>query len=467
MTQAPLMLSVSGARGIVGSSMTPQVASAYAAAFAGHVLGGRRGTICIGRDTRPSGEALLDDAAAGLASAGARVVDLGVAATPTVAVVVTERTAAGGMMITASHNPAEWNGLKCISGEGMALSADAIDEVVRRFKDGGAPQEPEPRAAGETDPGGTDLHVQRVLAAIPAPAGTKGMKVLFDPNHGAGCAGGRMLLERLGCEVLGINDRPDGRFAHGLEPVEENLGDLCRAVAGSGAAAGFAVDPDADRLGVVDESGRFLGEECTLVLAARRWLDLGGAAPLVANLSTSRMIDDLAVRYPGTRVHRTPVGEANVARRMREIGAPIGGEGNGGVIVPGVCWVRDSLSAMALVLGLVAESGRPLSALAAEHARYVMVKHKIDLAGGRDRVTGAAEKIRARFPGGTVNTDDGVRVDLEDGWVHLRPSNTEPIIRVIAEAGTGPRARALIEEVSAAAGLGRRAHNATSDPKSL
>ena len=247
--------------------------------------------------------------------------------------------------------------------------------------------------------------------------------------------------------------RPDGRFAHGLEPVAESLQTLGRVTVTEGASLGFALDPDADRLAIIDEQGRFIGEECTLVLAARRWLDLHGGGPIVVNLSTSRMIDDLARGYPEASVHRSPVGEVNVALEMARTGAAIGGEGNGGVIVPRICWIRDSLSAMALVLGLVGDTGRPLSHLVGELGRYVMVKHKIELGADRGRVAAAVEAVCRTFAGRRLNTADGVRMDVDDGWVHLRPSNTEPIIRVIAEAPTRQRCWELIEEVAAAAGL--------------
>ena len=458
---SPLMLSVSGARGIVGESMTAAVATDFAAAFGSFALAARSGEacrdhprVCLGRDTRPSSEELLAAAAAGLAAVGARVVDLGVAATPTVGVMVDELDAAGGMVITASHNPVQWNGLKCITAGGMAPPPAETGEILRRFRerdfDLALPAALGPRVH---DDRGHRIHVDRVLARIDAePIRAANLRVVLDSNNGAGATAGRMLLEALGCEVVAINDVAVGHFAHHPEPLRENLEQLAHVTAAEKAAVGFGQDPDADRLAIVDERGRYLGEEYTVVLAARRLLQTHGAGPIAVNLSTSRMIDDLAALHPGTTVHRTPVGEANVVLEMKRRGALLGGEGNGGVIQPAICWIRDSLGAMALVLALLADARRPLSELVDDMPRYVMIKHRLELHADRDAAD-LARRVTAHFADANINTIDGVRVDLDDGWVHLRASNTEPIIRVIAEAATQERARELVDEVTAAAGL--------------
>jgi phosphomannomutase len=453
------MLSVSGARGIVGSSMTPEVALDFAAAFATSAIenaGRPHPAICLGRDTRPSSEALAAAAAAGLAAAGARVIDLGAVATPTVAVMVTHYETAGGMIITASHNPAQWNGLKCLAADGAAPGGGEVDEIVRRFRERDFRlADPRNYVTREHDDRGNDIHIERVLEQVDADAIRSGrLKVVLDSINGAGSVSGRLLLEALGCDVVHLNGKPDGRFAHEPEPAERNLTELARVVPVEGAHVGFAQDPDGDRLAIVDESGHYIGEEYTLVLAARRLLERDGATPIVVNLSASRMIDDVAAGFPGAVVHRTPVGEANVAAAMRRVGAGIGGEGNGGVILPRVCWVRDSLSSMALVLELVVSAGQPLGAIVSTIPAYVMLKHRIDLAAGTD-VRGAVERVSRRFADAAPNTEDGVRIDVDDGWVHVRPSNTEPIVRVIAEAGSRRRAQELIDEVIAASGLER------------
>jgi phosphomannomutase len=459
MSDAPLMLSVSGARGIIGQTMTPAVAATYAAAFGSFVKsshGRRAPVLCMGRDSRPSGPMLAAAATAGLTSVGCRVIELGVVPTPTVGVMIAKHGADAGMVITASHNPTPWNGLKCLNADGLAPPADDAAEIIRRFREGEVDYvDVDALQSVEPDESAHQAHLLRILAAIdPEPIKAAGLSVVLDSVNGAGCMPGRLVLESLGCGVEHLNGEPTGQFAHVPEPTKENLGELARATKAAGAACGFAQDPDADRLAVIDETGRYIGEEYTLVLAALRVLQEHGPGPIAANLSTSRMIDDLARQFPGTTVHRAAVGEANVAEVMQAKGAVIGGEGNGGVIFPPVCWVRDSLSSMALVLGLIATDPerRPLSAIVDALPRYEMIKQKMDLGaiGGRAAIEPMLDRARMALPDAEVNDLDGVRLDVEDGWVHLRPSNTEPIMRLIAEAPTEERARELIDAVSSA-----------------
>jgi phosphomannomutase len=330
------------------------------------------------------------------------------------------------------------------------------------------------------DPKANVTHVERVLASMPeadvdAIRRAK-IRVVLDSVNGGGCVSGRMLLEALGCDIVHINGEPTGQFAHTPEPTEENLRELAARTKFEHAAVGFAQDPDADRLAIIDETGRYIGEEYTLVIAARRMLELhraqdplapgsagGPAGPkrdiiLATNLSTSRMIDDIAAEY-GAHVIRTAVGEANVVAALKSHGdrALLGGEGNGGVIFPKVCWVRDSLSAMALTLSMLAAEREPLSEIVGGLPRYVMIKHKFDLAkvGGLPGIKSAMDRVTQRFGAAKISTLDGVRLDFigEAAWVHLRPSNTEPIVRLIAEATTDSRAWELIDEVAVAAGL--------------
>ena len=454
------MLSVSGARGLVGKSMTPEVAAGIAAAFGTEVRAGTGGTptMLVGNDGRASGPDLVEAAIGALVSAGCRVIDLGTVTTPTVGVMTAELHAQGAIVVTASHNPIEWNGIKCLDSNGLAPPPKEAARIIERFKRRDFQFVPEDERSGSAkDDTGNAVHVERVLSMVDVQLiRSRGFRVVLDSVNASGGPAGRMLLEALGCEVRHINGEQTGVFTHPPEPIEENLRDLADQVRGNaGAACGFAQDPDADRLAIVDENGRYIGEEYTLALAALRMLQSRGGVPLAANLSTSRMIDDIASQFEGASVLRTAVGEANVVDGMRACGAPLGGEGNGGVIVPEVGWVRDSIAAMALVLELMAAEGRPLSAIVDGLPRYAMVKRKLDLGGigGREAIQPALDRLRKSHATARISDVDGLRVDLEAGWIHLRASNTEPIIRLISESRDPGSAAALADEAAKAAGL--------------
>jgi phosphomannomutase len=453
-----LIISVSGVRGIVGESLTPQVACDFAAAlgaWAAAAAGRTSPLVCVARDGRPSGPEILAAAVKGLRLAGCRVIDLGLAATPTASVMVGHLGADAGLVVTASHNPPEYNGLKVLASDGSAPPQDQVREIARRFRQGvqAATTHAGPPRADATGPG---IHVRRVLAAVdPAAIGARRFRVVLDSCGGAGGAAGRPLLAALECTVVHMYGDPSGCCAHGLEPTEQNLRELARRTVAEHADVGFAQDPDADRLAIVDERGRYVGEEYTLALCARCVLKRRGAGTIVTNLSTSRLVDEVAAACPGAGVLRTAVGEANVAAAIKEHGAVLGGEGNGGVIDPAVCLVRDSHAAMALILWLMASAGRPVSDLVDDLPGYAMVKRRLDLdtIGGRASVASMLGRVAAAFPTLPVNMADGVRVDFEDGWAHLRASNTEPIARLIAEARTPARAADLADRLAAAAGL--------------
>jgi len=437
MTNTPLMLSVSGARGIVGETMTAEVARAYADAFASflHDKLGRLPSLCIARDSRPSGPALQTSAAESFVTCGCKVTDLGVVATPTAAVMINSLQTDGGLIVTASHNPTPWNGLKCLDGDGLAPSKEDAEEIIRRFHANTAL----PKTDGGTlvcDARGHDTHIAKLLGVIdPQPIGKKQFRVVLDSINGAGCAAGYKLLELLGCQILHLNGKPTGEFAHAPEPKKENLTGLCDAVVEFDADVGFAQDPDADRLAIVDETGFYFGEEYTLALAAMRWLQEHPNSSTATNLSTSRMIDDIANSY-GCKTWRASVGEANVANAMKKHGCVIGGEGNGGVIFPKVCWVRDSLAGMALTLDLMQLRGEKLSTIIEGIQSYEMVKRTIvlDNLGGIPAVEKEIERLKLEYQNEQIDETDGLRIDFNDGWLHVRPSNTEPIARVIAEA---------------------------------
>lgn len=442
-----LMVGISGIRGIVGETLTPAVALEFAQAF-GTLLGG--GRVVLARDSRPSGEMFESAAAAGLIAAGVEVTRLGMVMTPAVGRAIRDGRYDGGVMITASHNPEEWNGIKFLDERGMAPDGERARAIAalrneRRFE-----SRPTEFLPLRDDAEAGARHMAAVLDAVEADtAPLSGLRVLLDSVNGAGCVHGKQFLAALGCDVVHLNGEPTGRFAHPPEPIEENLADVCKAVREAGAALGFVQDPDADRLAIIDEHGRFLGEEYTLALSTRSVLSRR-PGPVAANLSTSRMIDDIAAGC-GAPVFRTPVGEAHVARAILENDCVIGGEGNGGVIDPRISPVRDSLTAMSQVLQLVAASGASVSQLVTELPRYTMIKQKFTCP--RERIATAVDAIAEAFAGERIDRSDGVRVDLAEGWIHARASNTEPIMRIIAEAPDEATARELIARTRAIAGL--------------
>lgn len=461
------MLSVSGCRGIVGESLTHDVVRRFVGAAVSWLkeeCGAARPTVVLGCDGRRGGDELRGIAGGALAACGCRVVDVGVAMTPTMGVMVVHRGADAGLTVTASHNPGQWNGLKVISREGSAPDAAAAERIIERFKRG------ESAAAGadgsvEYDASGAGLHAGRVVAALGRVADVERIRrrrfrVVVDSVNASGSAGARMLLESLGCVLTHVNADASGVFPHAPEPTRENLAEFTRIVAGVGADVGFAQDPDADRLAILDESGAYIGEEYTLALSALALLGAAGVkagATLVANLSTSRMVDDIAGRF-GAKVRRSAVGEANVVSVMKQCDSPMGGEGNGGVIWPAVTLIRDSLSAMALTLVLMEREARPVSAIVAGIPAYAIEKRKVELRPGlTERALAAAEGV---FAGPEVRIDrqDGVRLDFPApggkgaAWLHVRASNTEPILRLIAEAPTRAEAIEILDRAGAVVG---------------
>ena len=444
MGQDALMVSVSGIRGRVGETLTPEVVASYAAAFGSWALGKNPGRpIVVGRDSRVSGPMFHRAAIAALQSVGANVTDIGLTTTPSCQLAVEHHHAAGGIMLSASHNPIEWNALKFIGPSGLFLEAFEGAEM-RGIHERGIPRVKWDKLGRvDNDGSAAERHIERILK-IPyldvAAIRKRGFHVALDCVRGAGSVIVPALLERLGCKVTAIHLEPDGRFPHPPEPVAENLGDLGELVRRSKVDVGFAVDPDVDRLALVSEKGDPLGEDYTLALAAMVVLrHLQG--PVVTNLSTSKVVED-AVQRSGSRLTLAPVGEINVAVRMRELKAVVGGEGNGGVILPEVHLGRDAPVAIALVLQLMAETGKPLSAIAGELPRYAIVKDKLDRPrSSLDSVYGA---LRGAFPDAEVDTQDGLRLAWNDRWLHVRPSGTEPIVRVIAEAPSEQEARELV-----------------------
>ncbi|MEW5981220.1 MAG: phosphoglucosamine mutase [Acidobacteriota bacterium] len=439
-----LKISISGVRGVVGDSLTPALLTRFAQAF-GTYAGS--GTIIVGRDTRTSGEMVRQAVFAGLLSSGCRPIDLDVCPVPTVQLAVRERRAQGGIAITASHNPAEWNALKFIGDDGLFLGSGPARELLDIYHQGEYLKVPGPamRSVERMD-GALDLHIRAILDAVgPLPRSTSRLRVGLDACNGAGSLVSPRLLEALGADVVSINTTPDGLFPRPAEPLPENLTALCDLVRAERCDLGFAQDMDADRLAVVDRTGRPIGEDYTLVLSA--WYVLR-ATPgvVVANLSTSAALDDVAARF-GSRVLRTKIGEANVTERMRAEKAVIGGEGNGGVIYPRINFGRDSLVGMALILHLLSASGRTLIDLLSELPSYRLIKTKLECPSSS--IPGVLRMLKREYRSFPLDSRDGVKVTLPSGWFLVRGSNTEPIVRIVAEAGSDEDAQRIVDEVFA------------------
>ena len=439
-----LMVSVSGIRGRVGEALTPEIVAHFASGFGAWSLSRSNArTIVLGRDSRVSGALFQRVAQSALESVGAQVIDIGLTTTPTCQLAVEHHHAAGGIMLSASHNPIEWNALKLIGSTGLFLDADE-GKAMHHFRDAGYRHATWDRLGSTTTDGDAMArHIDLVLA-LPfldvEGIRRRRFKVALDCVRGAGAPIMIPLLERLGCEVTAINTEPDGRFPRPPEPVAENLGELEALVRQSGADVGLAVDPDVDRLALVSDAAKAIGEDYTLALAARVVLRHRNG-PVVTNLSTSRIVDDVA-EAAGSRVIRAAVGEVNVAVRMRQEHAPIGGEGNGGVILPEMHLGRDAPVGAALILQLLLDEARPLSGIVASLPRYVIVKDKLDRPNAP--LTSVYEALTGAFPDAVADTQDGLRLTWPDRWVHVRPSGTEPIVRVIAEAPDEGGARELV-----------------------
>jgi phosphomannomutase len=453
------MVSISGIRGIVGSSLTPETVVKYAAAFAEYC---NRGTIVIGRDGRISGKSIAHIVSSTLSQMGCDVIAIGVCPTPTVALGVEINKAAGGISITASHNPMLWNGLKFLASTGLFLDADenrAFWALATQH-----PSYPSWEKHGNhiSDPGLIDKHIENVLS-LPyidvEKVRQRRFKVVLDCVNAAGGIIVPRLLREFGCDVIEMNCDISGVFSHTPEPIPENLTDLSARVRQEHADIGIAVDPDVDRLALIDEEGEPIGEEYTIasvvkfVLAkeasSKSMSSTSGAGILhtdnprvVVNLSTTRAIDDICARY-GAELLRTPVGEINVAKKMKEVGAIVGGEGSGGVILPASHIGRDAPVGIGLTLQHLAEFGGTVSELKQSLPQYSITKGKVDL--GTLNPDAVLKKLQVKFGSkGKVTTADGLKLDFPDSWVHLRKSNTEPIIRIIAEAPQKNKADELV-----------------------
>lgn len=439
----PLRVSVSGIRGVVGDGLDAVTVARWASAFGAWLPAG---PVVVGRDTRPSGPMVLDAVAAALCSTGHDVVDIGIATTPTTEMAVQESDAVGGVIITASHNPQQWNALKFLQGDGLFLTAAQNREVRQHYEaeSGHVAWDRLGRVRGET--GADDRHLAALLRLPwlePQRIAARGLHAVVDAVEGAGGAIVPRLLERLGVRCTPLYCGLSGNFPHDPEPTPAHLQDLCAAVKRQGADLGLAVDPDVDRLALVDGTGRALSEELTLALAADFLL---GHTPgcMAVNLSTTGLIEKVAARH-GCRVFRTPVGEANVVEAMLAEGCVLGGEGNGGVIYPALHAGRDALVGIVMVLQHLAERGGTLADLVAALPPVVMVKTKLEAAN-----LPSPQALVAALGPGAIDTRDGVKWLDDNGWVHVRASNTEAVVRIIAEAQDEAAAAELIGKVRAA-----------------
>jgi len=440
------MISVAGIRGIVGDSLRVEEFFRYVLAFATLSKGGK---IIVGSDTRPSRHMLRHLAFAGLESAGCEIIDLGLVPTPTVGLMIRELGAAGGIAITASHNPAEWNAYKFFGSHGSFLDEDQKNELLAIAESGNfLCTDVKNLGYVTTFDNAIDLHVKRILAAVDVEAiRARKFKVAVDCVNGVGGLIAEPLLEALGCEATWLYTDTNGTFPRNPEPLPENLVELGEAVRRSGSHIGFAIDPDSDRLAVVDEAGIPLGEERTLVLAA--WNALrkcnegsGNCSMMVANLSSTRALDDVADEF-GCDLKRTPIGEAWVVKAIVDNNAVIGGEGNGGVIYPAVHVGRDSATGMALILEALAATGRTISQLNRQFPNYEMIKIKFPATD--QAVKNLKELVGNEFADASeLVTIDGVKAVYPDKWVHVRPSGTEPVVRIFAEAPDMKTAEELV-----------------------
>jgi phosphomannomutase len=450
----PLIKSISGFRGTIGGrpgdNLTPQDIVECTAAFGQWTLARTQNPrIVVGRDGRISGEIVSALVINTLRSMGITVVDLGLSTTPTVEIAVPLENAGGGIILTASHNPKEWNALKLLNAKGEFISARDGAEVLDLVAQKNVVYAPVDQLGGyRQDDSYLPKHIAQILALplVDAEAvRAKGFKIVVDAVNSTGALAVPPLLESLGCQCIVLNGEVNGHFAHNPEPLKENLGQLATEVRLQKAQLGIAVDPDVDRLVFMCEDGELFGEEYTLVAVADYVLSKRGGGNTVSNLSSTRALRDVTLRYGG-EYHAAAVGEVNVVEKMKAVGAVIGGEGNGGIILPELHYGRDALVGIALFLSHLAHSGKQISTLRQTYPEYHMAKTKLERSPDID-----LEKIfvalREKYHREQINTEDGLKIDFEEGWVHLRPSNTEPIIRVYSESHSAVIATNLAKKI--------------------
>jgi len=440
-----LIRSISGVRGLVDSHLTPEISSVYAKALHTSLPDG---VVMAGRDSRPSGDMILHSMTEELVRLGRTVIHCGIVPTPTVQFMVHNTEAVGGFIVTASHNPVEWNGIKFLRPDSTFFHPEECQDLFNIVD-----QNVELDKANESGIVWPEQNaIQKHVIACASIScidlnriQRRQFKVVIDAVNGSGALALPSMLEALGCEVIELNCEPDGNFSRGTEPLPENLNDLSAMVKNHNADAGFAVDPDADRLAVVNEHGEPLGEEYTLVLAADGYIkETGNKERFVVNLSTSLALEKLA-HQNGSTVERSAVGEINVVNKMNEVNSNLGGEGNGGVILKECHLGRDSMVGATMVLNRMSQTENTLSEIHRSLPIFKIVKDKISV----DKIDSdqLLDKVSNLFNDADKNDIDGIKFTWDDKWVHLRRSNTEPIMRIYAEAPSKDQALALVSKI--------------------
>ena len=443
-----LMISASGIRGIIGETLGPELALKIAYAFSNFLA---EGPVVLGGDTRTSYHLLFSAVSAGLISKGRTVIDIGQVPTPTAQQMISHHHAAGAIVITASHNPVIWNGLKLMNSSGSFLEEEEFQHFLHEFeKESHDTLKPWDKLGHVIkEPKAISYHIQKILSVLPVQGliQSANLRVLVDANHGTAAIADPLLFEALGVRYTLLGKTPDGRFSHTPEPNKENLSELIDAMSSGQYDIGFAQDPDADRLVIVDEKGRFIGEDYSLAFCMDYLLskEEKNNHPVVVNLSTSYIVSDIAKKYD-RQVHYTRIGETNVTKGIKQHQAPVGGEGNGGVIYPKIGWGRDSLVGIVCALAFLAENKKTVSQIVSTYPQYTLVREKKQLEK-REDIQHYLNHIQEVFQGHPMDTQDGIKVLLDRSWLHVRASNTEPIIRFFAEAPTEKEAKLLIEKV--------------------
>ncbi len=440
---ATIKVTISGLRAIVGDGLDIKTVVEYTEAYA--LMMPQKAKILVARDTRLTGKMIANAVISTLIASGIDVIDAGIITTPTTLYNVDYMNLHGAIIVTASHNPIEWNALKFVGRNGKFFNQEQVDTLLKNYKEKKSRYTTSLKIGKYTkDENTTSNHIKRIERFVDINKIKKSkFTVACDYVNGTGLIATPMLLNKLGVKEYSINNENTGRFAHSAEPSPSTMKDLAKLVKSEKCDIGFTQDPDSDRLAIVCEDGTIMSEEYTLAICAK-YLFMNGKGDVAVNLSTSQMIDDIA-REHGCNVVRTKIGEINVSSEILEKRLYFGGEGNGGIIVPSVTPGRDSLLAISLILNLMAITKKKISELVNEIPKYCIEKDKVEINNiDNKKITSAMKKL---FPDAQINTIDGIKASFDDKWVHVRPSNTEPIVRIIAEAKSKKEAKTLIENI--------------------